>query len=347
MVRLDDGIEVGVQAQGAKGGRGLVFRPVHVQTGLEVLREATAADGAAPAGVVLDRVGLAECLAGQLLDREHALGEVLRRDVAEHHPHVHVHEGAVLAKGHGDHVSVDVRQGLLRQRSNLCCIRRAGLRIADGSHSLQVLRPHERAHAAAPGAAPLVVHDGGVSDLLLAARGDAGHADVGVAQLVLDELLRLVAVLAPEMGGVPDLGLAVLQVEVDRLVRTAGDDDPVEARALEAEGEVPAAGGLTPEPRQRRDPASHVSAHHGNGRAGERPGGENQGVLWAQRILVLGQAVVDQGSRQGGPADVLLQILLGKRKILGRSGPEVYIEKPAMISVHALILLQKSISLPS
>ena len=48
-------------------------------------------------------------------------------------------------------------------------------------------------------------HDAGVANLLLAAPGDAGHAQVVVAELLLDELLRLVAVLATEMGGIPDL----------------------------------------------------------------------------------------------------------------------------------------------
>ena len=61
-----------------------------------------------------------------------------------------------------------------------------------------------------------------------------------VADLLADDLLRLEGILAPEVGGIPDLDLVVVDPEVDGLLGLALDDQAVVAGELQLGTPVPA-----------------------------------------------------------------------------------------------------------
>ena len=126
------------------------------------------------------------------------------------------------------------------------------LQLAADGDGLQVLRAHHRAHARSAGGVLEVVDDAGVADQVLAARADLRGPDALVAKLRADRLLGLERVQAPEVRGVAQLGLAVVDPEVDRLRRLALEDDRVEAGVLELGAEEAADVALAVAAGQRR-----------------------------------------------------------------------------------------------
>ena len=204
-------------------------------------RHRLAADGLVAvelAGVVVER----RQAAGGVLALEHALGAVVAQpdDVAVVGDLPGAPAGQ-LAEGRG------VGQ------------RRLAVRAADG-HRLEVLGAHHRAHAGAAVGAVAHVDDRGEADQLLARRPDRGDLDPRVSQLGPERVDGLRRRLAPQVTGRAQLGLAVVDPQVDRLGGAATDDDPGEPGEAQLGGEETAALAVADAVRQRgagvdRDPA--------------------------------------------------------------------------------------------
>jgi len=62
-----------------------------------------------------------------------------------------------------------------------------------------------------------VVHHTGEHHLVLAREPDRGHPHQRILQFVLDRLFGFPAALAPQVTGVAQFGLLVLEKEIDRL----------------------------------------------------------------------------------------------------------------------------------
>src|SRR5205807_2681528 len=113
-------------------------------------------------------------------------------------------------------------------------------RAAHG-HRLEVLRAHHRAEARAPDGPPVLAvdHDRREADESLAGRSDARHAWQLAApidcraDLGPDGVVGLEGVLAPQVAGVADLDLAIVDPQVDGPLGTSAHDDGVEAGLLE------------------------------------------------------------------------------------------------------------------
>ena len=123
--------------------------------------------------------------------------------------------------------------------------------IALDGDGLELLGAHDGPEAGATGGAALVVHDGGDERHLLAGLTDAGN--LGALAVAGDEgVLRLEGVLAPDIGGVFQLCLAVLDVNIDRLVRDTGHPDVIIAGKFQVGSEVAAGVSVAPAAGQRR-----------------------------------------------------------------------------------------------
>ena len=123
---------------------------------------------------------------------------------------------------------------------------RIAAREARTDDGLQLLRPHDGAQAAAGREAAVVVADAGHQGELLAGRADAGRRWPSCRARSLSFFSVVDGVQAPEVGGVVQLDLVIVDEEVDGLVRDAAEQDAVPAGVLEPGAEVAAAVGVAP-----------------------------------------------------------------------------------------------------
>jgi hypothetical protein len=98
---------------------------------------------------------------------------------------------------------------------------------------LELLGPHYRAHARTAGGILETIHYAGVLDHALAARPDHDGIGPRLSQLLAQKLLGLFGGLAPEMRGVPDLGLAILDPDIHGLFGSTLNDHGIEPGPLE------------------------------------------------------------------------------------------------------------------
>ena len=151
---------------------------------------------------------------------------------------------------------------------------------------LQVLRAHHPATATARVNAPAVRHHAGDADLVFAGLSDGQRIGFGriVAQLVPQRLVRLGAILAPQVGRVADGDVAVADVDVHRPRGLAGHDDVIVAAEPHDVGELAAARRVAERPVTRaleRQPALDADPRTD---AGERPHPEDQHVVRPARV---------------------------------------------------------------
>ena len=145
---------------------------------------------------------------------------------------------------------------------------------------LQVLGPHDGADSGAPGGPVEVVHHAGVAIEVLAGPADGGDLYGAVLVARFDRRFGIPNRLAPdEAFGVDQLGVVVLDVEVDRARRAALADHHVPSGELQLPAEVAArvrAGDGVGE----RPFGDHRVAAPGRRRGpGERAGREDQNVV--------------------------------------------------------------------
>src|SRR5262249_28103768 len=78
------------------------------------------------------------------------------------------------------------------------------------------LASHHGPHARAARDLVQVVGDAGIANEILSGRSDLRDADARIAQLGEDQVLRLAGDLSPQMCGIAELDLAVVDPEVHR-----------------------------------------------------------------------------------------------------------------------------------
>src|SRR5205823_10983759 len=154
---------------------------------------------------------------------------------------------------------------------------------------LKVLGAHHRAQPGATGRAPVdaVVLDRGEAHQPLAGRADAGHARLeaaapGLANFLQEAFGGLERVLAPHVGGVAELDLAVVDPDVRRSFGLAAHHQQVVAGALQVHRPVAAALGLAEHAGQGRAGTDAEAVRERHGGTGERPAAEHHGVLRAK-----------------------------------------------------------------
>ncbi len=161
------------------------------------------------------------------------------------------------------------------------------LSAAVSHNSLEILRAHDRAKAAAAAGAD-IAHNARKPHQALARRPDAGNAGrlaVGRGKA----LQRFIGCKPPQAFGVLYFNLAVMDIEIDRACGFAGDDDAVETGILELYAEAAADISKAELVRvlQRRF-ARHKPAAAGNGAAArKRAGHEHERAVGMQGIHFL------------------------------------------------------------
>ncbi len=187
--------------------------------------------------------------------------------------------------------------------------RRLAVRAADG-HRLEELGAHHRAHAGAAIGSVAHVDDRGEADEPLARRTDRGYLDPRVAQLGPDRVDGLRRRPTPQVTGGAQLGLAVVDPQVDRLGGAATDDDSGEAGEAELGGEEAAALAVADAVRQRgagvdRDPA--LPRDRCTGQEAVHPGHDVGRVQAVRARLHLLEDVVEphRGAAEVGPVEGL------------------------------------------
>ena len=172
---------------------------------------------------------------------------------------------------------------------------------------LEVLAAADGAGAAAPRGAVVLVDPGGVADEVLAGLADGDDADV-IAVTVEEGLYGVVDALAPEVGGVPQLDVAVLDEGVDGLLRLAAEEDAVEAGPAKASAGPAAVVGVGDGAGEGRLGDDGHAAAHGDVGAGQGAEHEAEEVVGAQGVD--GGAVVEHVfNAEATGADVLAGVV--------------------------------------
>ena len=179
-------------------------------------------------------------------------------------------------------------------------------------HRLEPLRSHDGAETGAPVRAIDHVHDGGEAHAILPGGADLGDLHLLVAQLFLDERVHLARDLAPEMLGGPELGLAVVEPEVDRLLRLAGEDEGIRSRRAHLGGEESAALAVADGPGERRAGAGRHAALAGDGEPGERAHRHDQDIVGAEGIGARGNRLQQKVGGEGAASRVLAVDVFGQ-----------------------------------
>ena len=157
------------------------------------------------------------------------------------------------------------------------------LRLAARHHGLELLGAHHRAHAGAAGEAALVVHDAAY----LTRFSPPGPMEITGRACPRSPSARISSVSKaslPQRCDASRISTLVGDIEVDRLVGGAGDDDAVVPGGPELGGDVAAHAGLAPDAGQRRAGADLEAASAGQVDAGERPHHDHQRVVGAERV---------------------------------------------------------------
>ena len=97
------------------------------------------------------------------------------------------------------------------------------LAVPPDDDGLELFVPHDTADAGPSGSLGRIDQNRGPPDPVLAGRTDGGNLDPLIAELLPEEVLRLVGHLPESPGGIADLGPAVGDEEVHWTVRFRGD----------------------------------------------------------------------------------------------------------------------------
>ena len=131
---------------------------------------------------------------------------------------------------------------------------RVGQRQAEGTaagNRLEVFGTHHGSHARSTGGRIQVVHDAGEAHQVFPGGPDLGNLDIRVGQFLADGNLALQGLHSPEVTGVFQRRLPVLDGNIDRLFRPAFDDYSIETGHFQLGSPVAARIGLTKSPGQR------------------------------------------------------------------------------------------------
>ncbi len=196
-------------------------------------RDLATAHRAGIAGVIADVERVFERLAGQPGGPgEKPALEVVGGPVAEVVGAFH-HLGrakapAGLALGMGGQVGADA----LGQARQCRWVGHRHLAGAAHGNGFQVFAAHHRPRSTAPELAVVVGLDHGVTHTLLAGRADHGDARFRLLQLLAQAVLRVMGQPAPQVGRLAQLGLTIVDPQVERALGLALHHQAVEAGEL-------------------------------------------------------------------------------------------------------------------
>ncbi len=143
---------------------------------------------------------------------------------------------------------------------------------------LDPLVAHDRAAPETAGAGPVLL-DGGGEDPVLPGQADGRHLGVGLVELPLDQLLGLQGALAPEMSGIPDLHLAVVDPDVNQVGRLVAENHLVVTGVFQLRGPEPAHHGIGQKIVLGRDGADNGAVAAVGRGAAKKPGREDEQIL--------------------------------------------------------------------
>ena len=169
---------------------------------------------------------------------------------------------------------------------------------------LQLLRAHDGGGSSAGGMVA-GIDDAGVGQQVLAGRADGGHAEIG-ALLARERLGGGAGALAPHLIGGLDLNIVIVDLQINRFVGSALDDDGIPAGLLDGRTDHAAGvgvnnlmiGGIGGKG------GDGGAARQGHAGSGQRTDGEHDLVLRRERIGPRGHLVVHDLVGQAHAADV-------------------------------------------
>ena len=209
------------------------------------------------------------------------------------------------------------------------------LRAAHGD-GLEVLVAHDGAHAEPAGARPALL-DGREEDPVLAGQADGGDRGVRLLELLADELRGLERAQTPEVRGVADLDLVVVDPEVDQLRGLAAHDHLVVAGVLQLRGPEAAHHREGEQPGLRRDGRDDGAVAAGGRRAGQETGAEDEQVLLVEGPDLGGDPVPQQPGVGAQPSEVKLGQARVRRHPLDASPGEIDLQvEPGLCVPHSV-----------
>ena len=149
------------------------------------------------------------------------------------------------------------------------------------------------------------IDDAGIGQQVLAGRADGGHAEVG-ALLARERLGGGAGAETPHLVGRLDLHVVIVDLQVDRLIGGAFDDDGIPAGLLDGRADHAAAVGVDDLMvfRVGGKGGDGGAARQGHAGSGQRTDGEHDLVLRRERIGPRGHLVVHDLVGQAHAADV-------------------------------------------
>ncbi len=228
--------------------------------------------------------------------------------------------------------------GLLDQLLQAGRVGHGGLPGPGDGDRLQVLGAEDRADPPAPRhSLPVlpVVGETGVAHPVLPGRADRQR--VGVRALRrLDRLHGLPRGPPPHGPGVAERRAGLVDGEVDRVRRPAGDQHGVEAGALEGRREAAPEGRVEEEPGQRRlggDAGAAVPRHQG---VGDRADAERDRVRRVVRVDARRHRVPEEARGQAVPAEDRARGRRVEWPDLARARAQVHVKDALAVAVHGL-----------
>jgi len=238
----------------------------------------------APGSVAADSVGRRECALAIIADR---LGPGIA--VCNDTPC-----GALLCPGLGKSGAVKGQPGLFKRSKKPLVVSDARLPRTLHRDSLQILGTHDAAHTPPARCPPRSMQDAGVRDEIFPGRPDVDGLESPVSKFVWECPVEGIGPHPPELSGVADFHLAVIDDDVAEVRRLAADHDPVIARKADlgtektthvrvGNGRGMGVIGL------HRGGDGGFRHHTGSGRGGnrkprKRPGHEDQRVFGRKRV---------------------------------------------------------------
>ena len=140
------------------------------------------------------------------------------------------------------------------------------------SHRFEILGAHHRPHSGAPRRIPGFGEQTGERDQIFAGRTDADHLDLRVLQFLLDPFLGIKGILSPEMPGIANLDLALIDPDIAGLFGATGDQQVIVAGKFELRPPVGTEIGFGPQVAHGRKGGDIHPARTRQRRAGEGSG---------------------------------------------------------------------------
>ena len=254
LVGLDHPLQVVVHQHEAEVQAGLKLRSgalIGLVRAFVHLDHPLASDGARVAALVLDQPFTDRKTPDRLCEGvEISLAPVLAGYAPVLGARNHADGGAVLTPGLGQTRILDLQPGLVNGILEPLGIRYGNVLGSANDDGFQFLGAHDSAQPAPSGEIALFTGHGGKLHLVLARRPYGEEPDTAFDPFSLPRLHQIfgfIDIFAPEMGGVSEFYLVVIDPEIDRAGRLALHDDPIVSGKLQLGPKVSAAVRLSPE----------------------------------------------------------------------------------------------------